>query len=1221
MEFQVIDWQEDDIKHDPEYVKIGEDEYGESITERRVPREVVFRAYGRTTDGHSVCARIRGFEPYFYLKVPMGLDPDDAVEVIHQIMCSDEFRDNNKNLLFGPFWTQYVSDIEIVELKELYWFSNDQLRPFLKLSFTSVRAYNRGKRLFENEKVKAKIKFVDGKIRVWRPRKFLYESNLSPLLRFFHCYGIQPAGWIKVKGRPTYDKETYAKYEFDCHTSDIKAISKTDMAPFIICSYDIECTSGDGSFPQPERPEDETIQIGCTFHRYGEKQCFEKWIIVIGESDPIPEATVVSVKDERQLLLKWAEKMRTMDIDILTGYNIWGFDFRYVFERALNGCGGRFPDFSGQFLTYLSKHKINHARFIEKDLSSSALGKNILYYVEGEGIVGIDLYKVVMRDHKLGSYKLDNVSSTFIRSSVKRVELMEGGYAKIKTPSLDYLQDNTWISFQCYFNREDKKLLREHEKKGFDKKYRIVEACDGEIIIENFSIDECLVSVDQKERWMSGKIKCEWYQNKVDLSPAGLFEAYRRSTPKDIQEIAIYCLKDCELVSFLVMKLEVIANNIGMANVCIVPFSYLFVRGQGVKIFSLVAEKCAREEYVVPVVRSEDADAGTYEGAIVFDPVPGIYFEPVSVMDYASLYPSSMIAENISHETLVLVRDYDLDGKLVEERGNPELLDLEGYQYNEIDYDNYSGIGDEKTKCGIRKCIYAERTDGVKGLMPRILEHLLFARRATRASANYWFVILKDGTEIEGFYKNLGDGNHQFQKYKESAVIIDEKDFAEGSLPKEKYNDFQKAILDGLQLAYKITCNSLYGQLGATTSPICMKELAASTTAVGRDMVIKARDYTLEKYPGSRLVYGDTDSVFISFKDYIARVYGADKVRDDNWEEFLKLSIKCGQEAGDYVSSRLKRPQELEYEKTFYPFVIFSKKRYFGNKYEFDPKKFKQTSMGIVLKRRDNAPIVKDIYQGVIDIILKTQNLEKAKDFFREQVANLMEGRVDIKDLIISKTLMDGYADPTTIAHNVLAQRMGKRDPGSKPQVNDRIPYCFISADNYTCSIKGCNKKIDEKKCKCRVCQCLYCPGHLNKHSDYCEPVCRFTGLREGDLELGDELQKCVICGACYCKKSFVQHMTRNDRKKGVIKMDKCKHLLDQKLLQGDLVEHPEYILENKLKIDYRYYYERQVMKPVMQIFELTMTPKNASKIVEDIIRKDDLKKKGIRDISSYFKF
>ena len=83
------------------------------------------------------------------------------------------------------------------------------------------------------------------------------------------------------------------------------------------------------------------------------------------------------------------------------------------------------------------------------------------------------------------------------------------------------------------------------------------------------------------------------------------------------------------------------------------------------------------------------------------------------------------------------------------------------------------------------------------------------------------------------------------------------------------------------------------------------------------------------------------------------------------------------------ASDFLKGPHDLEYEKTFMPFCLLSKKRYVGMLYEKDPNKCKRKEMGIVLKRRDNAPIVKDIYGGIIDILMKKQNIPDAVQFLR----------------------------------------------------------------------------------------------------------------------------------------------------------------------------------------------------------------------------------------------
>jgi DNA polymerase elongation subunit (family B) len=290
--------------------------------------------------------------------------------------------------------------------------------------------------------------------------------------------------------------------------------------------------------------------------------------------------------------------------------------------------------------------------------------------------------------------------------------------------------------------------------------------------------------------------------------------------------------------------------------------------------------------------------------------------------------------------------------------------------------------------------------------------------------------------------------------------------------------------LDGLQLAYKVTANSLYGQVGARTSPVYLKELAASTTATGRDLILKAKKFMEEEYD-AEIVYGDTDSIFVNFRlNEKEKISGKEAL-----QKSIDLSIKASKA---FNKAHLKEPHDLEYEKTFFPFIILSKKRYVGNLYEHNVNKYKQKSMGIVLKRRDNANIVKYIYGGMIDIILNECNVNKAVSFLKSSLDKLIKGGFPLEELIITKTLKGEYKDPTKIAHRVLADRMGERDPGSKPMVNDRIPYVYVIT-------KGKN------------------------------------------------------------------------------------------LLQGDKIEDPSYIRENKLKPDYTFYISNQLMKPVSQLLSVVL--------------------------------
>ena len=157
-------------------------------------------------------------------------------------------------------------------------------------------------------------------------------------------------------------------------------------------------------------------------------------------------------------------------------------------------------------------------------------------------------------------------------------------------------------------------------------------------------------------------------------------------------------------------------------------------------------------------------------------------------------------------------------------------------------------------------------------------------------------------------------------------------------------------------------------------------------------------------------------------------------------EKTIELGIKFEKEFCQY----LKKPHYLEYEKTFWPFVLLSKKRYVGNKYETDINKYKRTSMGIVLKRRDNAEIVKYVYGGIIDIIMEEMDINKPIDFLKKSLKDLLDGKFGLDMLVITKSLKGYYKNPEAIAHKVLADRMGERDPGNKPSSNDRIPFAYI---------------------------------------------------------------------------------------------------------------------------------------------------------------------------------
>jgi DNA polymerase delta subunit 1 len=374
---------------------------------------------------------------------------------------------------------------------------------------------------------------------------------------------------------------------------------------------------------------------------------------------------------------------------------------------------------------------------------------------------------------------------------------------------------------------------------------------------------------------------------------------------------------------------------------------------------------------------SVDGDT-SYEGAIVLPPKIGMYLDqPIPVLDFNSLYPSNMIAYNLSPDTLVYVKKYNGDGKRTYQW--PNEIPATDFKVDEISYDERDDDGNPigRVICGFAQpCGDGSNT----GLLPLTLDILLKKRKETRKKM--------EQTE----------------------------------------DDAQKSVLNGLQLAYKVVANSVYGQCGSKTSAIRNLYVAACTTAVGRQKIYDAKKIIEEEFDGE-VIYGDTDSVFIKFQT-----------------KSLSESIELGKKAAERITSQCRKAHRIEYEKTLFPFILFCRKRYVGMLYEDNPNaKPKRKEMGIALKRRDSAPIVKDIFGGALDILMEERDIRKAQRFVNEKLAEVLQNKVPLDKFIITKQLGADYKNPEQLAHVVLANRMKERDPGSAPQVGDRIPFLYVN--------------------------------------------------------------------------------------------------------------------------------------------------------------------------------
>ena len=613
----------------------------------------------------------------------------------------------------------------------------------------------------------------------------------------------------------------------------------------------------------PKLEGDKVTFIGSTFMNYGEQEPYKNHCIVLNTCSDLPQknSEVESYQTERNVLLAWQQLVQKENPDIVIGYNIFGFDYEFMFRRAEEtGCAEEFLKLSRNNEEICgTKDKDTNKFKIEESSIQIASGQHDLKFIKMNGRLQVDLYNFFRREENLTSYKLDYVAGHFIGDYIKSFQ-HTSFKTEIKTTNLTGLLEGSYIHLEEIGHSVD------YYDDGAKFKVTSINKEECKFKIEG------IVNPDMKK-------KVRWCLAKDDVTPKDIFRM-TNGTADDRSVIAKYCIQDCNLVHYLFNKVDVLTGFIEMAKICSVPINFLVMRGQGIKLTSYVAKKCREKRTLIPVIEKGDLDEG-YEGAIVLDPKCDLYLDnPVACVDYASLYPSSMISENLSHDSKVWTREYDLTGNLIcengekDENGNFMYDNLPGYEYVNITYDTFKYFrkspkaAAEKIKSGTKICRFAQFPQG-KAIMPSILEELLVARKTTR------------------------------------------------KLIPQQTDEFMKNVLDKRQLGYKVTANSLYGQCGAKTSTFYEKDIAACTTATGRLLLTYAKKIIEECY-GDAICNTQNHGPVLTKAEYIygdsVASYSPVYVRRHEVIDVIpieKLAEKYGKDI--WILSREKGKQEKEF--------------------------------------------------------------------------------------------------------------------------------------------------------------------------------------------------------------------------------------------------------------------------------------------------------------------
>lgn len=258
---------------------------------------------------------------------------------------------------------------------------------------------------------------------------------------------------------------------------------------------------------------------------------------------------------------------------------------------------------------------------------------------------------------------------------------------------------------------------------------------------------------------------------------------------------------------------------------------------------------------------------------------------------------------------------------------------------------------------------------------------------------------------------------------------------------KKETDPFKKGVLDGRQLALKISANSVYGFTGAQVGKLPCLEISQSTTAFGRNMIEFTKNQVESLYTiangyehDAKVIYGDTDSVMVRF--------GVGTVAE---------AMKLGEEAASKVSDKFVKPIKLEFEKVYFPYLLINKKRYAGLYFTKPETWDKIDCKGIETVRRDNCPMVAKMMNNCLNKLLVDRNPDGAVEFVKQTISDLLCNRIDISQLVITKELTKSDSEYSAKqAHCELANKMRKRDAGNAPKLGDRVPYVIIAASKGT---------------------------------------------------------------------------------------------------------------------------------------------------------------------------
>jgi DNA polymerase elongation subunit (family B) len=862
--------------------------------------------FGKTQSGSSVAVHVRGYHPSFCVKFPENVSTLADYNDLHELLAKQlkTWEKIGGKLTETADFTDHLLDVpdreKIMRKKSLWGFSQEKNEPFFSFSFRSMLAYNKilgifrachGNKLSEEEMtsfydaISSMVLVEDNGRKDYAGRNLFIEEtslkkgvpervlrfivklgdaqlpfsfakgrvfeHIDPILRFAHVRKLKMAGWITVLNGIPVKA---GKKETTC---DIELSARYENLDSIE-SDDISGKIKEMAF------DIEAYSFNGLFPDPMEKEnyCYQIGITMKNYIDKGFHTRILHCRTPESL----REKGKT-------GYCPQVLPVTTICQR------------SGKVLSDCDREDcetIGHDKFdMETKVENFETERGLL----------LRFAEIIKKEDPdmIYAYNSDIFDWNYIMIR-----------AQVTKCSKIFERLSRMVSYKC-----ELKESKFNSSAYGDNKYMRVEI-PGRLNIDLMIWVQRNMPADRYPSYSLDTVaEKEIDEKKRDVDVKEIFDAFKSGDTERLAKIAIYCGQDTVLVQKLVNKLDVVTQMFEMANITDTPPMYLLQKGQQIKCFSQIAKEAMEKGFLVPL--ADEREDGKFRGAIVLEPKIGKYDTPTAVLDFASLYPSIQVAYQVCYSTIVL--DKELAKKLMQMKKDGKDLVLDGVRFDIIEWDEQVLVYENK-ETGKRMEFMNE--DEGKKIQPKkeIKENMIRNNDAERIT---WRWQWKHYAYC--FAQNQPSVIPSLQvKLKKSRKMVKGL-MAPLEHSKDPEEQLRYRVLNGRQLAIKVSMNSIYGFTSAFM--LNLRELSAAVTAMGRQMIEKTRDFVEKEFPliAQKELWTETDVATFytkAGKEVLAQV----DEKTDEWVFLFRGEEVCREKRGvipkdfirKYPSAQLGKP-------------------------------------------------------------------------------------------------------------------------------------------------------------------------------------------------------------------------------------------------------------------------------------------------------------------------